>query len=189
MGRRPAALYTLVALGLSLASPDAVTAVPDESGTQKVIDRISAGGGVLVPVRDGRVGGGAPAPSISHPPAGGGSVYRPAPPPSVYHPTPPSVYHPTPPSVYRPAPPSVYRPVPPPSVYRPVPPPSRTFAPLYHPAPRAMDRGRRHHRRRRSFGPGFTGWGYDTGGSCYWNCRSAGYSAAYCRAHAWNFCY
>jgi hypothetical protein len=188
MGKRPAALYALVALGLSLASPAAATAVRDESGTQKAIGRMSAGG-VLVPVRDGRVGGGAPAPSISRPPTGGGSVYHPAPPPvyhpappPVYRPAPPPVYRPAPPSVYRPAPPNVYRPVTPPRVYRPAPPIVRPHPPAYRP-PSTVYRHRRHGR---FFVPGLPG--YD-GGSCYWKCRSAGGSPAYCRAHAWDFCY
>jgi hypothetical protein len=35
-------------------------------------------------------------------------------------------------------------------------------------------------------------WGLDYGyggGSCYWNCRAAGYGPGYCSAYAYNFCY
>ena len=39
-------------------------------------------------------------------------------------------------------------------------------------------------------GAGLYGWGWDNGwgGSCYWNCRSAGYGPGYCSAYSWNFC-
>ena len=38
------------------------------------------------------------------------------------------------------------------------------------------------------FGVGFYGdyWG---GGSCYWNCRTAGFGPGYCSAYSYNFCY
>lgn len=32
------------------------------------------------------------------------------------------------------------------------------------------------------------GYGYGYGGSCYWNCRAAGYGPGYCSAYAFNFC-
>lgn len=47
-------------------------------------------------------------------------------------------------------------------------------------------------------GGSFAGWGYgynsDTpysegdGGSCYWNCRNAGYGTGYCQSYSSNFC-
>jgi hypothetical protein len=50
----------------------------------------------------------------------------------------------------------------------------------------------RHGHFRRGIGP-FAGFWYDYdygyGGSCYWNCRNAGYGPSYCRAYADNFCY
>ncbi len=52
-----------------------------------------------------------------------------------------------------------------------------------------------HHGRHFRGGP-FIGFGYDYGypdsyggGSCYWNCRNAGYGPGYCQAYAYNFCY
>jgi hypothetical protein len=39
------------------------------------------------------------------------------------------------------------------------------------------------------FGVGFYGVGYGDGGSCYWNCRAAGFGAGYCSVYSWNFCY
>ena len=42
------------------------------------------------------------------------------------------------------------------------------------------------------FGVGLYGYDYGYGyggGSCYWNCRSAGYSPGYCNVYAYNFCY
>ncbi len=40
------------------------------------------------------------------------------------------------------------------------------------------------------FGVGLWDYGYGYGGgSCYWNCRSQGYSPGYCSAYAYNFCY
>jgi hypothetical protein len=38
------------------------------------------------------------------------------------------------------------------------------------------------------YGYGDYGYGYG-GGSCYWNCRSAGYGPSYCSVYAYNFCY
>jgi hypothetical protein len=39
-------------------------------------------------------------------------------------------------------------------------------------------------------GVGLWGWDYGYGGgSCYWNCRAAGYGPGYCSAYAYNFCY
>ena len=35
----------------------------------------------------------------------------------------------------------------------------------------------------------FVGVGIYAGGSCYWNCRAAGYGPAYCSAYSYNFCY
>ncbi len=32
------------------------------------------------------------------------------------------------------------------------------------------------------------GYGYD-GGSCYWNCRAAGYGPGFCSVNAYSFCY
>ncbi len=54
--------------------------------------------------------------------------------------------------------------------------------------------GMRGHWRNGRFFP-FVGvglWGYGDdwgGGSCYWNCRAAGYGPGYCSAYAANFCY
>jgi hypothetical protein len=35
-------------------------------------------------------------------------------------------------------------------------------------------------------GPGF--WWGGGGGSCYWNCRAAGFGPGYCSVYAYNFC-
>ncbi len=49
-----------------------------------------------------------------------------------------------------------------------------------------------HHRRfwrhGRWYG-GTVGYGGGGGGSCFWNCRNAGYSSNYCRFNSANFCY
>jgi len=43
------------------------------------------------------------------------------------------------------------------------------------------------------FGVGVGLWGWDDygygGGSCYWNCRAAGFGPGYCSAYSYNFCY
>ncbi len=39
------------------------------------------------------------------------------------------------------------------------------------------------------FGVGFYGIGYGYGGSCYWNCRAAGFGPGYCSAYSYNYCY
>ncbi len=40
------------------------------------------------------------------------------------------------------------------------------------------------------YGVGLWDYGYGYGGgSCYWNCRSAGYSPGFCSANAYSFCY
>ena len=37
---------------------------------------------------------------------------------------------------------------------------------------------------------GWDGYGYGYGGgSCYWNCRAAGFGPGYCSAYSYNFCY
>lgn len=53
----------------------------------------------------------------------------------------------------------------------------------------------RHFHQGRRLGGAFIGFGYDYGnpywydnGSCYWNCRNAGYGPGYCQAYAYNFC-
>jgi hypothetical protein len=38
------------------------------------------------------------------------------------------------------------------------------------------------------YGVGVWDYGYG-GGSCYWNCRAAGYGPGYCSAYSYNFCY
>ncbi len=42
------------------------------------------------------------------------------------------------------------------------------------------------------FGVGLWDYGYDYGyggGSCYWNCRAAGYGPSFCSVNAYSFCY
>ena len=38
------------------------------------------------------------------------------------------------------------------------------------------------------YGVGLWDYGYG-GGSCYWNCRAAGFGPGYCSVYAYNFCY
>ncbi|MGA8770096.1 MAG: hypothetical protein WB610_06955, partial [Rhodomicrobium sp.] len=37
-------------------------------------------------------------------------------------------------------------------------------------------------------GVGLAGWGYGGGGSCYWNCRAAGYGPGFCSVNSYSFC-
>ncbi len=41
----------------------------------------------------------------------------------------------------------------------------------------------------RWWGPAAVGVGVGVGGSCFWNCRNAGYGPGYCSTYAANFCY